>query len=122
MTETYFFDTYAIVEILRSNGNYLEYINKNAIITKLNIFEVFYNIMRDFGKDKAKKAVDQYYPSVIEFGRSVIEEAAEFRLLHKKRDVSMTDCIGYIIAKKMGIKFLTGDEQFKDLPNVEFVK
>jgi len=32
------------------------------------------------------------------------------------------DCIGYIIAKKSGVQFLTGDEHFKDFENVEFVK
>ncbi len=34
----------------------------------------------------------------------------------------MTDCIGYIFAKQLGIKFLTGDKEFENLDNVEFVK
>ena len=34
----------------------------------------------------------------------------------------MTDCIGYILAKNIGIKFLTGDKEFENLDNVEFVK
>ena len=39
-----------------------------------------------------------------------------------KRNVSMTDCVGYILAKQLGIKFLTGDKEFEHLDNVEFVK
>ena len=34
----------------------------------------------------------------------------------------MTDCVGYVVAKRVGVKFLTGDREFKDMPNVEFVK
>ena len=34
----------------------------------------------------------------------------------------MTDCIGYIIAKRLGMKFLTGDKEFEGFENVEFVK
>ena len=124
MTEqwTYFFDTYAIVEILNANPNYTLYIDKNAVLTKLNIFEIFYNILRDYGERKANKVVDQYYESVVDYNRNVIEEAAQFRLENKKRKLSMTDCVGYLIAKKLGIKFLTGDKEFENMENVEFVK
>ena len=57
----------------------------------------------------------------------LFEEGFDFligklRLKHKKRDLSMTDCIGYAIAKRLGIKFLTGDKEFKDFENVEFIK
>jgi len=38
----------------------------------------------------------------------------------KHRKLSIPDVIGYIIAKKYSVKFLTGDEDFKDLDNVEF--
>ncbi len=120
--ETYFFDTYAIVEIINGNLNYKKYANKNAVLTKLNIFELFYNALRDYGKEKAKDIVDSYYDSIIEYGRDIIEEAAEFKLQNKKRDLSMTDCIGYLLAIKLGIKFLTGDKEFENFTNVEFVK
>ncbi len=122
MDETYFFDTYAIIEILNGNKNYKEYINKNSVLTKLNIFEIFYKILREEGRDKAKNILDKYYISVVDYGKFIIEEASKFRLEYKKRKLSMSDCVGYIIAKEIGIKFLTGDSQFKDLPNVEFVR
>ena len=40
----------------------------------------------------------------------------------KNKDMSMPDAIGYVIAKRLEIKFVTGDNDFKDIPNVEFVK
>ena len=51
-----------------------------------------------------------------------IKEANELKLKINRRDVSYVDCLGYTLAKKLGVKFLTGDEQFKDMENVEFVK
>ena len=52
----------------------------------------------------------------------IIKQANEFRLNNYKRELSYIDCLGYILAKKRGFKFLTGDEQFKYFDNVEFVK
>ena len=122
MTEEYFFDTYAIFEIIGGNKSYEKYTDKVITLTKLNIFELFYNALKDFGEQEANKIIEIYYPSVVEYNKEVIKEAAKLRLKYKKRDLSMADCIGYIVAKKLGIKFLTGDKEFEDLENVEFVK
>ncbi len=46
----------------------------------------------------------------------------QFRLKWKDRKVSIPDCIGYVMAKNLDIKFLTGDKEFEGLDNVEFVK
>jgi predicted nucleic acid-binding protein len=36
--------------------------------------------------------------------------------------LSYADCINYSIARKLKIKLLTGDEDFRGLSGVEFVK
>ena len=59
---------------------------------------------------------------MVEVKDEIIKEANAFRLYEVKRELSYVDCIGCIIAKMMKIKFLTGDKQFKDLENVEYVK
>ena len=122
MTEEYFFDTYAIFELIGGNKSYEKYIDKIVVLTKLNIFELFHNALRDFGETEADSIIKIYYPSVIEYSADEIKEAAKLRLKYKKRDLSMTDCIGYIVAKKLKIKFLTGDKEFENFDNVEFVK
>ena len=43
-------------------------------------------------------------------------------MLKEKKALSYADCINYSIAEKMNLKLLTGDEDFRDLKNVEFVK
>ena len=49
-----------------------------------------------------------------------IKNATDMRL--KFKHMSFPDVIGYVVAKRLGIKFLTGDNDFKDMKNVEFVK
>ena len=49
-----------------------------------------------------------------------IEQAMDLKSVH--RNLSIPDAVGYIIAKKHSVKFLTGDSYFKDMENVEFVK
>ncbi|MCH8003156.1 MAG: PIN domain-containing protein [Nanoarchaeota archaeon] len=118
----YFFDSYALIEIILGNPNYKPYILSYIVTTKLNIFEVYNGLLRDVGKEEAEKFLEKYYQFVIDFNKEVIKKAAQLRINYKKRDISMTDCIGYVLAKILGIKFLTGDKEFKYFDNVEFIK
>lgn len=122
MDEVFFFDSYAFFEILRGNNNYKQYIDVNIITTKLNLFELYFGLLRENDKEDAKLALEKYYDFIVDFDKEDIEEAAKLRLEMNKRNVSMTDCIGYIVSKKSGVKFLTGDKEFEGLENVEFVK
>ena len=58
----------------------------------------------------------------VELEPNLIKEAALFRLQNKKLDLSYVDALGYIVAKRHNVLFLTGDDAFEKLPNVEFVK
>ena len=120
--ETFYFDTYAVFEILRSNANYLKYAKSNVITSKLNLFELCYTLMRDFGEKDTIEKVKKYYKFVRDFNLAVLTNAAKFKLMNRSLNLSLVDCVGYFIAKSMGVKFLTGDEKFRDMPNVEFVK
>lgn len=65
---------------------------------------------------------EKFLPDCVEIKPSTIKEAAIFRLQNKKLDLSYIDALGYITAKKHDALFLTGDNAFKKLLNVEFVK
>ena len=51
-------------------------------------------------------------------------ETSKIRLLTNKKgkNLSLIDCLGYSCAKRLGIKFFTGDREFKYMENVEYVK
>ena len=122
METAYFLDTYALIEIVKKNKNYEPYKKGNLITTKLNLMEFHYFLLRTVGKSEADVKYNRLLSLTTEISDETIKKANEFKLFHKKRKLSYIDCLGYIIARISGSKFLTGDNQFKDLQNVEFVK
>jgi predicted nucleic acid-binding protein len=120
MSETFFFDTYALFEIIRGNPNYAQYKNKKAIITIFNLAEFNYNLKKEHTKGIADKISGEYKQSVVKVSFNDITEAMDMK--SKNRHLSIPDVIGYAVAKRLNIKFLTGDKEFANLQNVEFVK
>lgn len=118
--ETFFFDTYAFFEIIRGNPKYKNYVNVNIITTIFNIAELNYNLKKEKNKDIADEITKKYYQFIVEVTLEDIKIAMDLKT--KKKSFSIPDAIGYTIARKHNVKFLTGDEDFKDMPCVEFVK
>ena len=94
----------------------------DKVTTRFNLFEFYYVVLSKYGKEKADIIFKNYRNVAKEVDDSILKSEAEFKLEHKKKRFSFTDCIGYIFAGSIGAKFLTGDYLFKDFPNVEFVK
>src|SRR3990167_3442018 len=92
---TLFFDSYAIIESIKGNPNYKKYENVKMVTTKLNLFEVCYFLIRDFGEEKAREFIEEHIDSVADFDVNVILYAAKLKLHRKKETLSMVDCIGY---------------------------
>ena len=121
--EVYFFDSYAFFEIIEGNSNYHPFSKNIGIITtKLNLLELHYGLLKLYGKEVADKYYDQYVPFAMEIEDEIFKRASSLKTLLRKKKLSYIDCIGYIVALSKGVKFLTGDKQFQDLENVEFVK
>lgn len=122
MAELYYFDTYALIEIFKGNTIYDKYTNADIVLSQLNLFELYYSLLKEIDEKTAALILNKYYRFITDFDKIIIEQAAKFKFLHRKSKLSMVDCIGYTIANRLGVKFLTGDKEFKDLENVEFVK
>ena len=118
----YFFDTYAIFELIKDNKKYEKYKSYALIVSILNIAEFYGTILRESGKRKADEMFNEFIFEVLEITPELIIEAVNFRYENKKEDVSLPDAVGYILAKKNGLTFLTGDKFFENKNNVEFVK
>lgn len=121
MTFKYVFDTYAIIELLKGNQHYGPYATEEIIINNFIFAELCYNLFRT-DKTRAKPSLDKYVKFINSVKPEWIEEAMQFRLAWKDRNVSITDCVSYIMAQKLGLKFLTGDKEFEKVDGVEFVK
>ncbi len=122
LIETYFYDTYALIEITRGNPRYAKYTESNLLTSQFNIAEYIYSLLQEFGEQRAKIGYKKIKQCVIEIDEDVLIDAMKMKLKYKKMKLSYADCIGYCLALRENIKFLTGDEQFRNLTNVEFVK
>jgi len=119
---TYFFDSYAIIEIVKENLRYTPYTEEDITLTLFNLAEIYWSILNDFNEEKADLIYSKLKKNCVEVDDETLKEAIKFRKEHKKQDLSYTDCIGYIYSKRNNLKFLTGDSKFEHLPFVEFVK
>ncbi|MFQ5621108.1 MAG: PIN domain-containing protein [Candidatus Nanoarchaeia archaeon] len=115
-----FFDTYAFFEIIRGNPKYAKYKDTLAITTLFNIAELNYGLKKELSIDEADSLTRKYESFVVDVTPAEILKAMTLKLKHRK--FSIPDAIGYTIARKYDIPFLTGDEDFRNIPHVEFVK
>lgn len=118
----HFFDTYAIIEVVKGNKNYERFKSSDAFTSVLNLVELHYHVTRQFGLDVADELLKKWSLRVLSFSNSDIAEMTKFKISNSKKDFSLPDSLGYVLALRHGLKFLTGDEAFRNLPNVEFVK
>ena len=118
----FFWDSYAVIETIKGNSNFNPYLDDEVIITISNLTEIYFSALKDLGETTAEKIYQQYSPSVTEVPDTVIKKAMKFKLKNKDKNFSYTDCIGYIYATENDFIFLTGDKEFENLENVEFVK
>ena len=118
----YFFDSYALIEVIKGNKNYEKYETTNPICTILNLFELHQYFLKEFNKQTADFWIKKFDYKLLEITKGDIIKASDFRFLHRKKELSSIDCIGYILAKKHNLKFLTGDSDFEKIENAEFVK
>jgi len=120
MNELFFFDTYAFFEIISGNPDYKRYEEVNAITTIFNLAELNYGLKKEKTEKLADEIAEKYRTFLVDVTLDDVKEAMNLKI--KNKQLSIPDVIGYIISKKFNAKFLTGDEGFKEMANVEFVK
>jgi len=119
----YFFDTYAIIELILNNKNYERFGNDKITTSTLNLMEVYYFLLRTYNKGTADFWMKNLKFNLINIIKlDIALKSSYFRFNNKKEDLSYVDCLSYILAREMNLIFLTGDEKFKNKESVEFVK
>lgn len=118
----YFFDTYALIEIIKSNKNYLPYCEEEIFTSLLNLGELYYALLIQFGEHTAEEWRKKLEGSYLAVTEDVIVKAMVFKSLHKPKKFSFVDCISYSLARENNMVFLTGDKEFSDIEGVEFVQ
>lgn len=118
----YFLDTYAMVEIVKGNTHYTKYLTQQLHTSLFHLYELFYQLLRDHDAPTAREFFTQFSDVLLPISDSHIFAAAEFKLAHAKAKLSYADALGYAMADQEGMRFLTGDQAFQHITNVEYVK
>jgi len=114
-----------MIEYLRGNTNYLKYFSNSGLITSImNLIELYFLVLREHGEKAAKDAYAVFRHYQAEIDDEDIRRGMKLRLRMKldNIDLSYADAIGYVMAERLGARYLTGDDAFRTLPNVEFVR
>ncbi|MDP3728488.1 MAG: PIN domain-containing protein [bacterium] len=119
----YYYDSYAILAYINKSENYVPYFSEYVGVTSLyNIMEVYYFVLREYGYEDAQEVLTIFRSLIITPTLDDVELAMHFKLKHRAKKLSYVDCLGYALARKLEIPFLTGDEGFRAISHVEFVK
>lgn len=119
---TFFFDSCVLVDLFQGNIRYKEYENARAITTYLHVYEVYFILRKKYPEEEIMEFFERIKNFSIPSEFNWIPRAVKFRIENQHKGFSYADCLGYIAARELEIKFLTSDTQFKGFPNVEFVK
>ena len=114
-------DTYALVEINNGNPKFANLLNEEIVITDITMAEFYGYLYRKYDL----KTADYWHRRLSFFckpvSRGILIEAARFRIDNNKQGFSFFDCVGYAFAVENGMKFVTGDKEFRNKPGVEFM-
>ena len=117
----YFFDSYAIIRIINQDESYFKFKDQVVVTNSLNLAEVYYFLLRNYNEKTADYWKANLNFVFLEITPELSIKAAKFRYKHKNLKVSYADCIGYITALENNMKFITGDNKFKNMEGVEFI-
>lgn len=124
--EAFFLDSYAIHKIAESDEKYRRFATKIKILTtRLNLMEVYYAYLMRNNETGAEMAYERFREFCVKITdedfKSSMKFKQEVRRKNPKSNISYIVAVGYTIAKRYKAKFLTGDREFRDIENVEFV-
>lgn len=115
-------DTYALVEIHDQNPKFLPLLQEDIIITDITMAEFYMILYREYDRLTA----DHWERKLQFFCRPVNKEilikAVQLRVDSRQKNLSFFDCVGYTFACENNMDFVTGDEQFEKMKNVQFMK
>ena len=120
-------DTYALWALYNGSARYRPYFErKDLVTTSMNLVEFAATLLRAgrIEERELKVILSPLRGLVIEPASEVVEAAASFKasMAKARRNCSHIDAWGYATARSLAVPFLTGDEAFRSLPGVEFVK
>ncbi|MFT4343548.1 MAG: hypothetical protein ACMXYE_02265 [Candidatus Woesearchaeota archaeon] len=118
----YCLDTYALWEIMKGNKKYLDVVLSNFVITDWTLVEFYKTLIKEYDKRTAEYWLRKFKPYTITVNINILKKAVDFHHEHKKNAISLFDAVGYIFSVENKMEFVTGDKEFRNKPQVNFIK
>lgn len=119
MTTGYFFDAYALVRFRWGAPSYAPFAQEPVITERTHLYEFARFVLVAEGARAVVPAILSLRANRLDPTDHDLLAAAKLRLGHPR--LSGADALGYVLAQREGLRFLTGDSAFRKLPGVEFV-
>ena len=116
------FDTYVLVEIHDENPKFINYLNEEFVIPDIIMAEFYGVILRGYNEKTAEYLYKKFKPYVANVSVDLLVKAVRYRYENKTQNLSFFDCVGYVYALEKNIPFVTGDKEFENKENVEYIK
>ena len=120
----YFLDTYAIIEIQKGNPSYKKISEEQGVTSVFNLAET-YCILLGNSQVLAEKTFEVLSKRLVEIPLDNVKKAMRFRKEFNEKNkakLSYADAIAYTYATENNLTFVTGDDAFKHLYKVLFIK
>lgn len=116
-----FFDTHAILGILNGEPRYDRFRTQEGYTHQMNVVEALVHMLRR-GVATPRHEFDRLGLGLVPAHDEDLELAARLKVdpTLRDRNLSLVDAFGYAIARRLALRFLTGDPGFRGLEGVEF--
>jgi predicted nucleic acid-binding protein len=119
----FLWDTYSIVALFEEAPAYRDLRQAHIITTPFAVMETCFILQRDHAwpLDRTAELAETLMESAPPVDGRLLAAAAAWRLRSKTkaRHYSYADAFGYLMSRRLGLTFLTGDRAFEGLPGVE---
>ena len=95
--------------------------NQDFVITDLTLAEFYSILYRQNEESAAVEWNHKLHAYCRAVSRQILITALKYRIDHKKENLSIFDCVGYIFALENNLNFVTGDRAFKNKEGVMFI-
>jgi predicted nucleic acid-binding protein len=109
----------------KGNESYRHYQTGHLVTTEFNICEVAFAVCRDY-PDRTRQVMARVR-KIVTLVPTTDEDYCLGAAMRRKttssgKNLSTIDCVGYTVSRRQGLPFLTGDREFEDIEDVEFVR
>src|SRR5438067_140892 len=119
MRPRYFFDASAIIRVYEDDPAFAPYVAEVVVTERGHVYEFARHTLKTRNAREARAALADLRAERIEPTDNDLVEAA--KLAARDAALSAQDALGYVLARRERLTFLTTDRAFRGMPGVEIV-